>query len=125
MSCPCKKNKSVEKAKPAEEQVVAVETRAEQKSSHPLACRDCLDKHLGAAAEYAKEAEEDSSRMEEYRRAVGHMVCAEDHARALGLFDFASRIRMARKAFQASRKAADMEVLLKEDTSGASGAGLD
>lgn len=93
-------------------------TQAPEKKQNPLACRDCLDKHLGTAAEYAKEAEEDPTRFEEYRRAIGHMVCAEDHARALGLNDFASRIRLARKAFQTSRKAADMEVLLKEDTSG-------
>ncbi len=82
--------------------------------AHPLACRDCLNKHLGAAAEYAKEAEEDATRTEEYRRAIGHMVCAEDHARALNLADFASRIRLARKTFQESRKAADLESLLKE-----------
>ena len=85
--------------------------------ANPLACRDCLDKHLGAAAEHAKEAEEDKTRAEEFRRAVGHMVCAEDHARALGLFDYAVRIRAARKAFQNNRKASDMEALLKEDTS--------
>ena len=45
------------------------------------------------------------------------MVCAEDHARALGLFDFAARIRVARKTFQETRKASDFEALLKEDTS--------
>lgn len=84
----------------------------------PLACRDCLDKHLGAAVEYAKEAEEDKTRVEEYRRALGHMVCAEDHARALGLVGLAGRIRMARKTFQKSRAASDMESVLKWDDGG-------
>ncbi len=110
MPCPCEnKNRSVVSAQP--------ESESGAKPTNPLACRDCLDKHLGAAAEYAKEAEEEPSRFEEYRRAVGHMVCAEDHARALGLFDYASRIRAARKTFQKTRKASDMEALLKEDTS--------
>ena len=111
--CPCK-NKMVSNPSPS---VAEVKAEPEQKPTNPLACRDCLDKHLGAAAEYAKEAEEEPSRFEEYRRAVGHMVCAEDHARALGLFDYASRIRAARKTFQTTRKASDMEALLKEDTS--------
>ena len=113
MECPCKNKTNMPTisagAKPAE-------SGDEKKPVRPLACRDCLDKHLGAAAEYAKEAEEDKTRTEEYRRAVGHMICAEDHARALGLYDFAVRIRLARKAFQTSRKAADMEALLKEET---------
>ena len=117
MACPCK-NKTNGSPAPAPVAVAArKEAEAEKAADDPLACRDCLDKHLGAAAEYAKEAEEDTNRIEEYRRAVGHMVCAEDHARALGLKDFASRIRLARKAFQTSRKASDMEALLKEDTS--------
>ncbi len=111
--CPCKnKTKTVSPVPVAE-----AKAEPEQKPTNPLACRDCLDKHLGAAAEYAKEAEEEPSRFEEYRRAVGHMVCAEDHARALGLFGYASRIRAARKTFQSTRKASDMETLLKEDTS--------
>lgn len=119
MACPCK-NKKNEQQTPATAAVVKKSEATSAKpvdSEDPLACRDCLDKHLGAAAEYAKEAEEDPTRIEEYRRAVGHMVCAEDHARALGLKDFASRIRLARKAFQTSRKASDMEALLKENTS--------
>lgn len=119
MACPCK-NKKNERQAPATAAVVKKPEATSTKpvdSDDPLACTDCLDKHLGAASEYAKEAEEDTSRIEEYRRAVGHMVCAEDHARALGLKDFASRIRLARKAFQTSRKASDMEALLKEDTS--------
>lgn len=117
MACPCK-NKTNGSPAPAPVAVAArKEAEAEKAADNPLACRDCLDKHLGAAAEYAKEAEEDPTRIEEYRRAVGHMVCAEDHARALGLRDFAARIRLARKAFQTSRKASDMEALLKENTS--------
>jgi len=119
MACPCK-NKKNEQQAPATDAVVKNPEATSAKpvdSDDPLACYDCLDKHLGAAAEYAKEAEEDTTRIEEYRRAVGHMVCAEDHARALGLKDFASRIRLARKAFQTSRKASDMEALLKENTS--------
>lgn len=119
MACPCK-NKKNEQQAPATSAVVNMPEAISANpvdSDDPLACRDCLDKHLGAAAEYAKEAEEDPTRIEEYRRAVGHMVCAEDHARALGLRDFASRIRLARKAFQTSRKASDMEALLNESTS--------
>jgi len=107
--CPCKnKDHSASSASVDE---------TNEKPTNPLACPDCLDKHLGAAAEYAKESEEDATRFEEYRRSLGHMVCAEDHARALGLFDYASRIRAARKTFQTTRKAYDMEALLKEDTS--------
>jgi hypothetical protein len=118
MACPCK-NKKNEQQAPTAAVVKKPEATSEKPvdSDDPLACRDCLDKHLGAAAEYAKEAEEDPTRIEEYRRAVGHMICAEDHARALGLRDFAARIRLARKAFQTSRKASDMEALLKENTS--------
>ena len=117
MACPCK-NKKNERQAPTAAVVKKPEATSAKSvgSDDPLACRDCLDKHLGAAAEYAKEAEEDPTRIEEYRRAVGHMVCAEDHARALGLFDYASRIRAARKTFQSTRKASDMEALLKEDT---------
>ena len=116
MACPCKNKTNGSPANAPVAVAARKEAEAEKAADDPLACTDCLDKHLGAAAEYAKEAEEDTTRIEEYRRAVGHMVCAEDHARALGLKDFASRIRLARKAFQTSRKASDMEALLNENT---------
>ncbi len=110
MPCNCHKNRqTAETSENGSAQRAAAPSAA---ATNPLACRACLDKHLGTAAEYAKEAEEEPTRMEEYRRAIGHMVCAEDHARALGLFDFAASIRSARKTFQETRKASEFEAIL-------------
>ena len=117
MSCSCKETKKTPTAVQTPRPRLGAVASKFAKELNSIACRDCLDKHLGAAAEYAKESEEDYDRVVEFRRAIGNLVCAEDHARALGLYDFAARIRRARKTFQASRKASDVEDLLKEGSS--------
>lgn len=66
----------------------------------PLACHDCLEKHLAKAAEQAREVAEDSLRRSERILCIGNLGCAEDHARALGLVDLADAIRAARRSFQ-------------------------
>ena len=95
MTCPC----DLAPAQPppsgsASEYVVRVRSHA-----HPLACPACLEKHLSAAAVYAVEYAEDDARKMERKLAIGNLVCAEDHARALGRAPFAERIRLVRRAF--------------------------
>lgn len=72
----------------------------------PLACRQCLEKHLGAAAVLAGEVAEVPSRRVERVLCAGHLACAEEHARALGWTDFAATIRKSRLAFQFGELAA-------------------
>lgn len=66
----------------------------------PLACAQCLEKHIGAAAVLAGEVAEEPSRLAERVLCAGHLACAEEHARALGWYGFAATVRKSRIAFQ-------------------------
>lgn len=96
MGCPCKnKNKqaavTVAKpgvgAEPAKEDPVAASVKLEfvvRGSGHPLACEDCLGKHVGTAFVLATEVSEDRERKTERLLCLSNLRCAKDHAEALG-----------------------------------------
>ena len=106
MSCTCEQRREeAATAESAEAVSVLLDIRG---AGHPLACRDCLEKHLAKAVEQAREYAEDGSRRAERLCCIGNLGCAEDHAVALGLGALAESIRAARRAFQGGDAAAPL-----------------
>ena len=66
----------------------------------PLACELCLEKHVAVAAVYAVEVAEagPGERVAELLLCTANLMCAEQHARALGRDAFADRLAEARDA---------------------------
>ena len=108
MGCPCKDKKKAAEAK-AESSVPARQPEMEATSvrlefvvrgeGHPLACEECLKKHLGAAFVLSTEAAEEFSRQTERLLCIANLRCAEEHARALGREGLGNRLAMARVSF--------------------------
>lgn len=79
MTCPCRSRK----AAPAAQAKPATFTVTVRADGHPLACERCLEKHLCKALVYSCEAQEDE-RPVERGLARANLLCAAEHAEALG-----------------------------------------
>lgn len=91
--CNCNKGKKMEVPLTPPPVARAKETPATTRSG---ACPYCLRKHLLKASGYAEELREDSSREWEREQLLKNLLLAEDHAEALGDWDFRTAIRTER-----------------------------
>lgn len=107
MGCPCKdKAKKAAAAElaaaPAAAPRPATSVRLEltvRGEGHPLACEDCLAKHVGVAYVLSSEWLEDETRKTERLLCIANLQCAAEHAEALGRKSLASLIDEARVLF--------------------------
>lgn len=107
MGCPCKdKAKKAAAAEQAAAPAVAsrpaTSVRLEltvRGEGHPLACEDCLAKHVGVAYVLSGEWLEDETRKTERLLCIANLQCAAEHAEALGRKSLVSLIDEARILF--------------------------
>lgn len=122
MGCPCK-----DKAKKAAaaEQVAAPAVASRPATSvrleltvrgegHPLACEDCLVKHVGVAYVLSGEWLEDETRKTERLLCIANLQCAAEHAEALGRKSLASLLDEARVLFARDGEASKIVLVVDE-----------
>lgn len=95
MACDCKKKQQTAEKKPVEEARPYTVTIAVRSVGQPLACENCLLKHLASAAINSIEYGEDAGRVTERALASANLSCAVDHARALGKDELVKQIEAA------------------------------
>lgn len=94
--CNCNKNKQM--VAPTLSPPVSSGSQKSQSSAPARsgACPYCLRKHLLKASGYAEEVREDSTREWEREQLLKNLLLAEDHAEALGDWEFRTAIRTER-----------------------------
>ena len=122
MGCPCKdKAKKAEAAElaaaPAADASPAQSVRLEltvRGEGHPLACEDCLAKHVGVAYVLSAEWLEDETRKTERLLCIANLQCAAEHAEALGRKSLASLLDEARVLFARDGEASKIVLAVDE-----------